>query len=128
MLQFSKARSIGMILLVLVIAAAIYGFAAANTVGDSGAGDGSGTIYGYEISNIAYTLNSTNPSNIDSVEFDIDDLGGVLGDPSTVQIELEGGSGSWYSCTVSSGHATCNTTSPSQDVLGATELRVVAVD
>jgi hypothetical protein len=117
-----------MILLILVIAAAVYGFAAANTVEDSGAGDGAGTIYGYAITNIQYTLNSSDPGNIDSVEFDIDDLGGVLGDPSTVQIELESGSGSWYSCSISSGHATCDTTSPAQDVAGATELRVVAVD
>jgi hypothetical protein len=128
MFHFSKAKSIGMILIILVAAAAIYGFAAANTVPDSGAGDGSGTIYGYAITNIVYNLNATNPGNIDSVEFDIDDLGGVLGDPGTVVIELESGAGTWYTCTVASGHATCDTTTPAQDVLSATELRVVAVD
>ena len=126
MSHFSQAKSIGVILLILVAAAAIYGFAAANTVPDSGAGDGEGTISGYTISNITFTLNSSNPGNIDSVAFDISSDGG-LGDPSTVKIEMEGGSGTWYDCSVASGHATCDTSSPAQDVAGATSLRVVAV-
>ena len=78
MLRSYKVRSFGMLALILILAAAIDGFAAANTVPDSGAGDGEGTIYGYEVTNIEYTLNATDPGNIDSVEFDIDDLGGVL--------------------------------------------------
>ena len=128
MFHSSRTKFVGITLIILVAAAAFYGFAAANTVPDSGAGDGEGTIYGYAITNIEYNLNASNPGNIDSVEFDIDDLGGVLGDPGTVMIELENGAGSWYSCTVASGHATCNTTSPAQDVLSAVSLRVVAAD
>jgi hypothetical protein len=126
MFHFTQAKSIVVILLILVAAAAIYGFAAANTVPDSGAGDGAGTISGYTISSITYTLNSSNPRNIDAVEFDISSDGG-LGDPATVKIELEGGSGTWYDCSIASGHATCDTTTPAQDVEGATSLRVVAV-
>lgn len=128
MSRFSKVRSFGIVLLILVLAAAIYGFAAANTVPDSGAGDGEGEILGYEITDVTYNLNAANPGNIDSVEFDIDDLGGVLGDPSTVVIELENGAGTWYSCTVVAGHATCDTDTPAQDVLSAINLRVVAAD
>jgi hypothetical protein len=126
MFHFTQAKSIAVILLILVAAAAMYGFAAANTVPDSGAGDGAGTISGYTISSITYTLNSSNPRNIDSVEFDISSDGG-LGDPATVKIELEGGSGTWYDCSIAAGHATCDTTTPAQDVEGATSLRVVAV-
>ena len=126
MFHFSKVKSTGMVLLILVAAASIYGFAATNTVPDSGAGDGAGIISGYTISDIVYTLNSSNPRNIDAVAFDISSDGG-LGDPGMVKIELEGGSGTWYDCAVASGHATCNTTSPVQDVLSATSLRVVAV-
>ena len=126
MFHFTQAKSIAVILLILVAAAAMYGFAAANTVPDSGAGDGAGTISGYTISSITYTLNSSNPRNIDSVEFDISSDGG-LGDPATVKVELEGGTGTWYDCAIAAGHVTCDTTTPAQDVEGATSLRVVAV-
>jgi hypothetical protein len=124
MSRLFRVRSFGIVLLILVLAAAIYGFAAANTVPESGAGDGEGTISGYTISDIQYTLNGTDPGNIDSVEFDIAATGGASA-PTTVTIEFNS-SGSWYSCTVASGHATCDTTSPAQDVLSATSLRVVA--
>ena len=58
-------------LLALAVASGVYAYAATNTVPSSNAGSGSGTISGYTVSNIAYTLNSTTPTNLDQVAFTI---------------------------------------------------------
>lgn len=102
-------------------AAGIYAFTASNTVPGSSAGSGSGAITGYTVSNIAYTLNSTNPDNLDAVTFTLNKAAG------TVKAQV-GSSGSWYACSVVSGNNwSCDTTSPQADV-GATadQLSVVA--
>jgi hypothetical protein len=74
----------------LILSASAYGFAAANTFADgpSGAGDGNQAISGYAISNVAYTMDASTPSNITSVAFDIApvSVGGV--DARTAKIKL----------------------------------------
>jgi hypothetical protein len=118
-----STKSFGMAIIILVLGAAIYGFAAANTVPATQAGDGSGAITGYTISNIAYTLNSSDPSLIDMVSFDTD------GTPGTVEIKLVSGGSDWYSCTIGGTlDWDCDTTSPQATVLSADELRVIAVE
>jgi hypothetical protein len=116
----SRVVRLGAVLLLAVaVMAAAYGFAATNTVPDTRAGDGAGTISGYAVSNVAYTLNASNPQQLDRVEFDLDNPA------STVKVRLQTG-GTWYSCTNTSGnHWSCNTTG--QNVQPANELRVVAV-
>jgi hypothetical protein len=118
-----------MTLLILVFAAAVYGFAAANTVDVSGAGDGEGTISGYNITNIKYNLNSSTPYNIDSVEFDATPLG-AQGAPTTVKVELVDGSGDWYNCTTPGTNEDweCATTAPQLSAAAADNLRVIAVE
>jgi len=113
-----RPRSIGLVLLALILAAAVYGFAVANTVPDTYAGDGSGTILGYTVSNIAYTLNSDgNPSDIDSVAFTLDANAGQA------YVSFDGGT-TWNSCTISGGTSvTCG--SLNQSVASAASLRVV---
>lgn len=98
---------------------------ASNTVPDSQAGDGAGEITGYEVTNVSYDLNATNPQNIDEVTFDLDStpLAG-----SEIQIRLDSTGTDWYSCTSSVAAVTCDTTTPPASVLDADELRVVAVD
>ena len=64
-----RPRTLILVALALILAATSYGFAAANTVPGSNAGDGSGAVSGYTISNIHYILNTTNPANIDTVTF-----------------------------------------------------------
>ncbi len=117
-----RPRSFGMLILVLILAAAIYGFAAANTVPATYAGDGSGTINGYTISNVAYGLTvapDTDPSTIDQVTFTLNAAAG------TVYVSFDGGT-NWISCSISGGtNVTCNA---SQTVLGASSLRVIAVN
>ena len=99
---------------------ATWAFTAANTVPNTSAGAGSGSITGYTISNVQYGLNATTPSNLDQVTFTI-----TPATATTVRIQLAP-AGSWYSCTNSSGSVTCNTTSPQATVAAATQLTVVS--
>jgi hypothetical protein len=109
------------LLAAVVIGVAVYAFTAANTVPDTSAGAGSGTISGYTITNVQYGLNATTPTNLDQVTFTISPAAA-----STVKVQLAP-AGSWYSCTNASGSVTCNTTSPQATVAAATQLTVVAV-
>jgi hypothetical protein len=119
-----KPRSILILALALILAAAIYGFAAANVVPETGAGDGSGNISGYTISNVDYTLDGADPGQIVGVAFDVDSTSGTAGAPSEVHITLNGGS--WVSCTNTSGSTWSCTVSVT--VASASSLRVVAVE
>ena len=53
-----------------IVAAATLGFAASNTVDPSNAGDGSGAVSGYTVTNIHYTLGA-NPATTSQVSFDV---------------------------------------------------------
>ena len=112
------------ILAVLVVTGAVagggYAFTASNTVPASDAGSGSGTISGYTISSVAYTLDSTTPTNLNAVAFTISPT-----TTSNLKVQLASG-GSWYSCTNTAGSVTCATTSPQATVVAATQLTVVA--
>lgn len=119
----SYSRFLPALMLVLILAAAAYAFAAANVVPETGAGDGSGVISGYTVSNIHYNLNATNPSNIDSVQFTLAATAGA-GVPSSVQVQLNGG-GSWYTCSLATGTWTCPL-GAGFTVLSASNLRVIA--
>ena len=117
-------RRLGALMFALILALAVYAFAAANTVPATKAGDGSGAISGYTISAVHYGLNATTPSNIDSVTFTLSSTP-VAG--STMKIQLTA-AGSWYSCTNVAAAVTCTTTAPQATVLAADNLRVVVAD
>ncbi len=124
----SKWTSIGRLSTVLVLSGAIvagtYAFTAANTVPASKAGDGTGTVTGYTVSAIHYTLNAANPANVDSVTFTLDSTP-VAG--STLRVQLAA-AGSWYTCTNAATAVSCTTTAPQATVVGVTALRVVVAD
>ncbi len=63
-----------LVVLVLALSGFTYAFAAANTVPESKAGDGTGVISGYAVSNIHYILDASNPTIIDTVTFQLDDV------------------------------------------------------
>ncbi|MCS7276284.1 MAG: hypothetical protein NZ695_04645 [Dehalococcoidia bacterium] len=102
----------------LSVAGAVFGFAATNTVPATRAGDGANTISGYTVTNVVYTLDSTNPQNIASVSFDLDAAA------NEVRVRLQTG-GTWFNCT-SGGDNNWSCTTTGQTVAGANELRVVA--
>lgn len=106
------------VFVIVAISVASYAFAAANTVPATKAGDGSGVVSGYTVTSVAYTLNGTDPSTLDSVSFD-------LGAAATqVEVQLVA-SGSWYSCTLDTGTVwECDTTGLTVSTID--QLRVVA--
>jgi hypothetical protein len=119
-----RLRVAGALVLGLLVATAVNALVASNTVPSTEAGSGSGTISGYTVSAVQYNLNSTNPANIDSVQFTLNAAA------TTVRVKLESG-GSYYpaaNCTNSGNNWTCTTVSPSQaTVAGANQLSVVSV-
>ena len=109
------------VMTVMILAGAAYAFAAANTVPTTKAGDGSGAISGYTISNVVYNLNTTDPSTIDSVNFDLSAAA------VTAKIKLVTAGSTWYDCTVVSvvtNSWTCDTTGVT--VVSIDQLRVIA--
>ena len=98
-----------------------YAYTASSTVPNTNAGDGTGTISGYVVSSVHYTLNASNPTNIDSVTFNLDSTPVAGG---TIKAQLAS-AGSWYTCTNVGVAVTCTTTSPQATVAAATNLRVV---
>ncbi|MBS1250444.1 MAG: hypothetical protein MAG431_02038 [Chloroflexi bacterium] len=118
-----RSRIVVLALLVIVLGATVYGFAAANTVEDGGAGDGTGTISGYEITGITYTLDGTDPSKVASVQFDVASTSGNASDPTSVSITVDDGT-NWVSC--SAGATTTCTFSSQPSVSNMEDLQVVA--
>lgn len=111
-------RLLGSILLAGAIGSAAYAFTASNTVPATEAGAAASAISGYTVSSVAYTLNGTDPRNIDSVQFTISPTSATL-----VKIQLVS-SGTWYACTNTSGSVSCTTSGAT--VAGSTQLTVVA--
>ncbi|GBD23759.1 hypothetical protein HRbin29_01430 [bacterium HR29] len=117
----SRTRRLLAVAIIAALAVAAFGFAASNTVPGSRAGDGSGTVSGYTVSNINYNLAAANPANIDSVSFTLDATAG------DVYASVDNGS-SWTSCTNTGGNNWSCDFSPDVPVLPVTSLRVVAAD
>ena len=102
-----------------LVGAGTYAFTASNSVTAPAAGAGSAAISGYTVSGVSYSLNTSNPQNIDSVAFSVSPT-----NASTVKASLDGSN--WYSCTNTAGSVTCATTSPQATVGSASNLVVVA--
>ena len=116
-------RLSGIILIALVLTVATFAFAAANTVPPSNAGDGTGVISGYTVTNVNYILNGANPSLIETVTFTINPAPpAATGD---VEIQLDGTT--WITCTNTAGSVSCPVAG-SVTALAAANLRVVAAD
>lgn len=123
MFKFRSSKMFVAVLMVLVFATTAFAFAASNTMpAATRAGEGTTTTSGYTVSNVAYNLNATTASNIDSVTFDLNATAG------TVKISLDGAT--YYACSNTGGFSwSCNTTVGTQaTVAGASELTVVAVE
>ncbi|MEX2375405.1 MAG: hypothetical protein WD942_07435 [Dehalococcoidia bacterium] len=112
-----------------IVGALIVGIIAASTAGNTveesraGIGTGTGTVSGYDVSSVSYTLNSSNPSLVDAVTFTLDAAPAA---GSTIQVRLSDGSPTWYTCSFSGTSVTCPTTAPPANVADVTALTVVA--
>lgn len=120
-----NARTMFALLALFVLSSVGYGFAASNTVSKSGAGDGSETISGYTVTNIAYTVDATNPDTLDTITFDVAPT--TVGAPAaaTVKVQLNG---AWHACTIAAGSATCDFSTAPLDINGTDmdDLQIVA--
>ena len=121
----STKAIVGGLLLAGATTLGVSALTAGNTVPDSRAGDGSGAVSGYVVTNVDYGLNATNPQNIDEVTFTLDATPAAGSD---IKVRLVSTSSNWYDCTTVAADATCATTSPTVAVADADELRVIAVD
>jgi hypothetical protein len=112
-----------------ILGTGAYAFTASNTVPNTTAGSGQGTVSGYTITNIHYALNATTPANIDSLTFTVSP---VIPSTSTgkvvVQAALTSGGPSNYSCTTNTTGetVTCATVTPQLTSDKLTSLTVIA--
>ena len=109
-------------LLIAVVGAGSYAFTAANTVPTTKAGDGSGAVTGYTVSDVHYTLDASNPDKVDTVQFSLNSAPAA---GSTASIHVDG---AWYSaCVITLSAVDCDTAS-APDVADIATLRVVVAD
>ena len=115
-----RSRTLGAFLVAAALATGAYAFTATNTVPGSSAGSGSGTISGYTVSGIAYTLNATTPSDIDSMSFTLN------ANATTAKAKIVSGSTTYTACTIAGGvNVTCDF-SPDIAITTADQLSVIA--
>jgi hypothetical protein len=116
-----RSRILGALVVAVALATGAYAFTATNTVPGSSAGSGSGTISGYTVSAVAYQLNATTPSNIDSVTFTLS------ANASTAKAKIVSGSTTYTNCTIAVNNVdvTCDF-SPDIAITTADQLSVIA--
>lgn len=115
-----SGRRLAVLAIFAIVAVSAFGFAASNTVPGSKAGDGTGGITGYTVSNIHYVFDANNPAEIDEVHFTLDAAA------ATVRAAINGTNSS--SCTNTGGNNWECTMPAGVTVNAATQLRVVAAD
>jgi hypothetical protein len=127
--KVSSARFLVGLVASIAIAGGAYAFTASNTVPTSNAGAGSNTVSGYTVSSLHYALNSSTPSNIDSMTFTVSPSIPSTGSGNvTVSAALTTGGPNGYTCTtnVAGDTVTCPTTSPQLTADKLSSVTVVA--
>jgi len=124
MVNRQRKRRIAIVaLLAFVLGTTAFAYAASitfNGAGNAGAaGQGSGTISGYNVTNIHYTLDTNDPSNITGVTFSL-----APNTATTVKAKLNG-TGAWVACTGGTSPWSCPVTGDAQS---AVSLQVAAAD
>lgn len=129
MTSFSPIKIVVALVAAGAIAGGAYAFTAANTVPSSNAGAGSGTVSGYTVTNLHYSLNATTPANIDSLTFNVSPVIPSTGTGKViVQASLTSGGPNTYTCTTNTAGdtVTCATTSPQLTADKLSSVTVVA--
>lgn len=116
-----SSRMFFVLLIALIFSVGAYAFAAANTVPDTVAGDGAGTISGVKITDVHYNISTANPAKITSVDLTTE---APIPAGVDIQIKLVSAGSTWYSCTYTGTSVSCTTTGA--DVVAADQLRVLA--
>ena len=117
-----KFRILALLALAVVMSAATYGFAAANTVPAGVAGEGQGAISGYAVSSVVYALDNSDPTQFASVSFTLSasasDVYAGVGNGTVIY---------WTSCGGGPTNFVCSLTGSTVSVNGAVELHVSSV-
>lgn len=100
-----------------ILATGAYAFTAANTVETSNAGDGSGTIDGFDVTNISWDIDDLDPTQYEGVTFDIS--------PAAAEVFARVDGGPWATCADLGGGTSWDCTL-SGAVVSASSLQVVA--
>ena len=111
--MFRNFKVLVFLFAILILAGSAYAFAASNTIEASSVGSGVSTVSGYAVSNIEYNFALNDPTEVTSIEFDLDQAAG------TVKIQLDSIADTdwdWATCTIASLHVTCT---PSATLLTA---------
>ena len=127
----NRYRILALLILILVLGAATYGFAALNTVPNGRAGEGDGTISGYTVVNVKYELDNNDPTAFDMVYFDLEDGAGNPATASEVHAGIgAGGSIDWVECTASATayDFECDLSTIGNSVRAADALHVAAAE
>ncbi len=94
--KLNNPKTIISLLILAIIAAVVYGFTATNNVPESGAGEGSGVISGYTVSNIQYSLLPEDPTKIDRFTLSVVPSGG---NPPPIEVQVSPDDGvTWRGC------------------------------
>lgn len=113
----------------LSIAGGAYAFTASNTVPTTSVGAGIGAVSGYTVTNLHYGLNTTTPTNIDSLSFTVSPVIPSTGTGKVVvAAALTTGGPNSYACTTNTAGdtVTCSTISPQLTADKLTSVTVVA--
>ena len=101
--MFRNFKVLLTVLVVIVVAARAYAFAASNTIADSAAGYAAKVVPGYTVTNIVYDLDATDPTLVDAITFDIAPSSGSV---AAALVKLQTASaGAWTDCTLIAGVA-----------------------
>lgn len=122
--NFLNVRNFVAVVVTLIFVVSGQAFAAQNVVPTSAAGDGDADISGYTISNVKYTLDTTNPANLSKVAFSIaPTAGGAV--PTTVRAKVVSSSTTYATCAVTTG-TNWECALSGATAAAADELRVIA--
>ena len=128
-MQHSVIRLVALIGAILLVAGGAYAFTASNTVPATNVGAGSGTVSGFTVTNLHYTLDATTPVNIDTLTFNVSPSIPSTGTgKATVQATLTSGGPNTYQCSTNTAGdtVTCATTSPQLTADKLSSVTVVA--
>ena len=125
--MFRNFKVLLTVMVIVIVSASAYAFAAQNTVADSAAGYKANVIPGYTVTNIAYDLDATDPTLVDAITFAVAPSSGtVVAGAVKVQTAT---SGSWPTCTLVAGTApsmTATCTFTDLELIDLTALNIVA--
>ncbi|MCL4243412.1 MAG: hypothetical protein KJ048_18835 [Dehalococcoidia bacterium] len=118
-----RALAISAAMVVTVTVVGVVLASTASTNGDhSRTGEGQGAISGFDVSTVHYTLNRSDPSKIDGVEFMLDDAPPA---GATIRVKIGSTSETWYHCQARARQVSCETTAPPALIELANELKVI---